>query len=321
MVLLALRAGEHRVIVRHEDALRPGFLEQVAVDASDPRDHSVRRRVLDQVFDRTPSPLRRDHQRTVLDERARVAQVVDIFASGALSGLAPARDCLGPCRVESERMTLDHFRKGGPHTIEVHVAGLGAMRRLDIGLLDEGQRMPFEDCVALGNRDAPHDSALVGRDDVLHFHRFHDEQLLAAMHAVAFAHVDGNDRALHRRLDRNCVLGCGDVVRPGSHNCRGRRNRRWRVGPGFPVMEHGQRIARVDLCSCAPSADTLNDGSGSCRWTIEEQSPMFGIFSDQRSDMVLDEARVDAVRDEIRMPQQALQETNIGRHALDSEFT
>ena len=167
------------------------FLEQIAVDASDARDHPVGRSVLDQILDRAPPPLRRDHQRTVLDEGAGIAQVVDIFASGALTGLAPARDRVGPRRVEAERMTLDHFRKIGTHAIQIDFARPRALCvGLDVGLLDERQRMPFEDRVAFGHRDAPHDSALVGRDDVLHLHRFHHEQLLAAMHAVAFAHVD-----------------------------------------------------------------------------------------------------------------------------------
>ena len=104
--------------------LRFGFLEQIAVDAPDAGDHSVGRRVLDQVLDRAPPPLRRDHQRTVLDERARVAQVVDIFASRALTGFAPARDRLGPRGVESERVPLDYFRKIGAHAIQIHLAGL-----------------------------------------------------------------------------------------------------------------------------------------------------------------------------------------------------
>ena len=78
--------------------------------------------------------------------------------------------------------------------------------------------MPFENRVAFGHRDPPHDSALVGRDDVLHLHRFHDEELLAAMHAVAFAHIDRNDRALHRRVDRDRVFRAGDVVRLRRHD-------------------------------------------------------------------------------------------------------
>src|SRR5258708_14950093 len=146
MVLLALRAGEHGVVVRHQNALRSGFLEQVAVDPSDPRDHPISRSILHEVFDGAPPPLRGNDQRTVLDEGAGVAKVVDIFASGALPGLAPARDSVGPRWVEAERMTLDHFRKIRTYTIEIDLAGLGGMPRLDISLLDEGERMPFAAC-------------------------------------------------------------------------------------------------------------------------------------------------------------------------------
>ncbi len=152
-----------------------------------------------------------------------------------------------------------------------------ALRRLDFGLLDKRQRMPFEDRVALGNRDAPHDSALVGRDDVFHLHRFHHEQLLAAMHAVAFADVDGNDRALHRRLDRHRVFRRRDVVYLRRHDGGSRGNRRRRIALRFPVMEHGQRIARVDLCARAPRTCAVRIRSGSRRRAIKEQPPMAGF--------------------------------------------
>ena len=53
---------------------------------------------------------------------------------------------------------------------------------------------------------------------------------------------------------------------------------------------------------------------------LEEQPPMPGFCTaNQRRDIVLDEARVNTIRDELGMPQQALQESNVGRHALDSE--
>ncbi len=87
------------------------------------------------------------------------------------------------------------------------------------------------------------------------------------------------------------------------------------------MMEHRQRVARVDLCSCAPRTGMLGAGSGSRRRTIEEQPLMPGFCAaNQRRDIVLDEARVNTIRDELGMLQQALQESDIGRHALDSEF-
>ncbi len=254
MVLLTLRARQHRVVVRHQDALRFRFLEQVAVDATDPRDHSVRGRVLHQVLDRAPPPLRRNHQRPVLDEGARVAQVLDIFASGTLPGLAPPRDRVGPRCVETQSVSLDYFRKIGTHAIQIDVRRLGALRRFDLPLLDKRQRMPLKDRVAFGNRDPPHDSAPVGRDDVLHLHRFHHEQLLPAMHPVAFAHIDRNDRALHRRLDRHRVFRRRDVVRLRCHDGCTRRDWRRPAALRFAVMEHRQRIARINLRARSTSA-------------------------------------------------------------------
>ena len=81
--------------------------------------------------------LRRDNQRTVFDECAGIAEVVDIFASGTLAGLAAARDRVGPRWVEAERMTLDHFRKIRTYAIQINIARLGLMRGLDVRLLDE----------------------------------------------------------------------------------------------------------------------------------------------------------------------------------------
>ena len=66
----------------------------------------------DQVLERAAPPLRRDHQRAVLDEGAGIAQVLDVLARGALTGLAPARDRLGPRRIESDRVALHAPRPG-----------------------------------------------------------------------------------------------------------------------------------------------------------------------------------------------------------------
>jgi len=242
------------------------------------------------------------HQWTVLDKGAGVAEVVDIFASSALSGLAPARDCVGSRRVESKRVTIDHLSEVGTDAIQIYLASLGLVRRLDVRLLDEGQRMSFEDRVSFGNRDEPHDSTLVGDDDVLHFHRFHHKQLLPAMHAVAFAHVDGNDRALHRRFDRHRIFRRGDVVSLRRHDSSGRRNRRDCIALRFAVMENRQRIARVDLCSSSTTAGLFDACPGSRRRAIEEEPPMPRFRAgDQRRDVVVDEASINAIRDELRM--------------------
>ena len=120
MVLLSLRAGEHGVVVGHQDAVGVRrVLEQIAVNAADAGDQSIRRGVLDQVLDGAAATLRRDHQRAVLDEGARIAKVVDILARGALMGLAPARDRVGPRFVETLRVALLHLVQIGADVVEV----------------------------------------------------------------------------------------------------------------------------------------------------------------------------------------------------------
>ena len=52
VVLHALRAGEHRVVVGHHDALRGWPVEAIAVDAADAGDQAVGRRALDQLVER-----------------------------------------------------------------------------------------------------------------------------------------------------------------------------------------------------------------------------------------------------------------------------
>ena len=85
VVLQPLRAGEHGVVVGHDDAARALVAEQVAVDAADAGDQAVGGRALDQILERAPAALGGDRQRAVLDERARVAEVVDVLARGALA--------------------------------------------------------------------------------------------------------------------------------------------------------------------------------------------------------------------------------------------
>ena len=86
------------------------------------------------------------------------------------------------------------------------------------------------------------------RDHVLHLHRFHDEELLARADRVALAHVERNDRPLHRRGDRDGAFRSGDIDQRGAH-----LRRRWSIAAAlaraFAMMQHGERIARVDFRS------------------------------------------------------------------------
>src|SRR5579862_9266792 len=74
MVLMPLRAGQHGVVVRHDDAARFRRLEKISVDTPKSRDESVRRSIFYEVLNCPPPSLRRNHDRPILDERSRIAQ-------------------------------------------------------------------------------------------------------------------------------------------------------------------------------------------------------------------------------------------------------
>ncbi len=146
-------------------------------------------------------------------------------------GFAPARNGLGPRGVESARVAVIHLREIGADAVEVYFFRFGGLDRFDLGLFDEGDRMALEDRVALGDRDLPPHPAGMCADDVLHLHRFHYEELLALAHQFALAHVDRDDRSLHRRGDRDGVFRAGDFVMGpgvGLRRRHGRRRRRRR---------------------------------------------------------------------------------------------
>ena len=74
----------------------------------------------------------------------------------------------------------------------------------------------------------------------------------AAMNGVALAHVDRNDRPLHRRGDGDGAIGTveGERRRGGGSGgiCSGGRI----AGAALAVMEHGERIAGVYARSSLP---------------------------------------------------------------------
>ena len=85
VVALTLRARQHGVVVGHDRAAP-------AVHAADAADEAVGRRLLDELLHRPPRSLRGDHQRAVLLEAVRVAQVGEVLAGRAQPDLAPALD-------------------------------------------------------------------------------------------------------------------------------------------------------------------------------------------------------------------------------------
>src|SRR5437773_1170108 len=97
MILQTLRTGQHRVVIRHGD-------DRLTFDLADAADQTVGGGAVDEVVELAPPSLRSDDERSVLDERAFVAQVVDVLARGALAGPSSSFDRIRPRRVGAERV-------------------------------------------------------------------------------------------------------------------------------------------------------------------------------------------------------------------------
>ena len=113
MVDRALRPGQDRVVVRHDDAARPVRAEERLVHRADTGDHAVGREPADYLLHWQAGSGRQD-ETAVFDERARVAEVVDVLARRALAGLPPPLHGVGPGGVEGHGLAFEYLREVGP---------------------------------------------------------------------------------------------------------------------------------------------------------------------------------------------------------------
>ena len=145
--------------------------------------------------------------------------------------------------------------------------------------------MALEDRVAARDGDRADDAADARLDHVLHLHGFHDQQLVAGAHHLAFAHRHADDRALHGGRDRNRVLG------------------RCRLGHALAVAALRRSGPRrpTGRARLLPRARTASGSSGSTRAPsrrgeaarLEEQAPVRRrVRPEQLARVLLDEARV-----------------------------
>jgi hypothetical protein len=192
VVLQALRAGQHGVVVRHGD-------DRVARHGADAADEPVGRGAGDEVVQRAAAPLGRDHHRPVLHEAVRIEEVLDVLPSGPLPRPPTALDGLGSRGVEPHLVPGPHLgqvgalpgrRIGGRRGTAL--GGLGARRR------EHGEEVPRLDEIAGGDPHLRHRAALRRVDRVLHLHRLDDRHLGAGLDEGAC--LDDTDHgALERR--------------------------------------------------------------------------------------------------------------------------
>ncbi|MGY4414769.1 hypothetical protein ACVWW4_006505 [Bradyrhizobium sp. LB7.1] len=203
VVHVALRAREHRVVVGHDDAAPALRAELLGVDGRDTHDEAVGRCVLDEIVELAPAPLRRNRKAAVLHERAVVDELRDVFACGALVGVAAALDRGRAIFVERVGLARDHFGEIGTDVVEIDIRFLRRMIGGDV------ERLEVENGLAMHQRDTVagdelHDpSALLGHHEMLHLHGFDHGELLAGAHDLAFPHLDGHDGPLQGRRDHH----------------------------------------------------------------------------------------------------------------------
>ena len=156
MVAHALRAGQHRRVIGHNDSTAVLSAEQRAVDASDAGHHAVSRRVFDQVFFTAPTALRCHGERAVFEEGVGVAQIGDVLARRALTQSVALGNSLGTMGVERRCVARKHTLQVGARRHRcarrrcqrLHCSG--QFRPYLRGQLERGQHFTFSHQVAIG---------------------------------------------------------------------------------------------------------------------------------------------------------------------------
>ena len=207
VVHVALRARQHGVVVGHDDAARRPRAELLGVDGRDAHDEAVGRRVLDEIVELAPAPLRGDREAAVFHERAVVDELRDVLARGALIGVAAALDRGRAIFVERVGLARDQFGEIGTDVVEIDIG----FRCRRIGR--DVERLEIQDRLAMHQRDAVagdelHDAAaLLGHDEMLHLHGLDHGELLARAHDLAFLDLNGDDGPLQGRRDHHRAFG------------------------------------------------------------------------------------------------------------------
>ena len=202
VVHVALGAGQHRVVVGDHHAAGGSAPNWSAFTVPMPvirpsagvlriRSSTVRRRRWAAIASEPYST-----------KRAGIDEIGDVLARRALVGLAPARDRGRPVLVERDRVALDHFGEIGADVVEIDVLLLGHVVGVDLGRLEKQDRLVLHQRHAGCRRDLRHAAAMRRGHQMLHLHGFEHGDLLAGADEVAFADVDGDDRALQRRRHR-----------------------------------------------------------------------------------------------------------------------
>ena len=209
VVAHALRSGEHRRVVGHDDGTRALGAEGRAVDAADAGDHPVGRRVAQEVVELAPAPLRRERETTVLDEAARIAEIGDVLARGAQAERMAACDGVGPARIDEQRFARAQFEQVGAQrcAIGIDVVARARRRRLRIDRSQQREHVAGGDDVGDAAAHRLDHAVRRGTHLVLHLHRLDHRDKRAAGDVLPVFDRDLDDASRERRDDADARHG------------------------------------------------------------------------------------------------------------------
>ena len=288
VVHVALRAGQHGVVVDQAHAACSLLTELRRIDRANARDHAIGRRVLDQVLDRASLALRRKGQSAVFMEAALIKKLCDVLARSALPGGTPAGHRLRPVFIAQKGLSGDEFGEVWPDVIRVDGNRLHGLCFSRLVWLDEGDRLTcHQGDAGCGGQRANRAAALCA-DHMLHLHRLQHRHRLAGLNLLAWLDIQAHHGALLGRCDRH--RAAWRRHRPGRMGCRRARHR---------ARHHARHRARF--------AVRIQAG---CRRRAMQQL----------DEPLIDETRVDLIGREIGMRQYRLEKSRIGRDALDAQL-
>ena len=219
----------------------------------------------------------------MLDERAVVAEVVDVLARGALVRLAAAGDGVGTGRVERDGVALDDLGEIGADGVEVDLVGRWSSTRPPTSAGSTNTSgWPSKTVSPTATPTRRTNPASVAVDDVLHLHRLHHEQLLAGA---------DRRRRRRRRSRRSCPAG-GErtaVVPAGPSSVGGdRRAVAASAGRAAPDLPKSSTASGSTASTLTPASRALRRGRRLGVATCSAR--LVGRRGDELGDVVVDEA-------------------------------
>ena len=243
VVHVALGAGQHAVVVGHHR-------DRPAVDRRGAQDQAVGRGAGDEVVERAAAALRRDGQRAVLGEAARVGQVGDVLPGRSAPGGVAPRGHLGPSLVQPDPVPLPHLRQVGPDVVQRDVAGLRLLGGVGPGLGQHDQDVSGRHRGAHRRGHLAHQARGLRPHLVLHLHRLDDQQLVAGGDRVAGRHRDRDHGPGQRRAHRGRRRRAALRRRPSGGSPGARRP----LAPRRARRPSPRRACRARAPAAAPAA-------------------------------------------------------------------